>query len=83
MPKGQLVRTLRRHHGYAAGSLEDQSRFLREGRDPETTAEEWADFRDQAKRCADDDLDLMAVCEAVLAAMGAKPPKRRSRVLQA
>ena len=61
----------------AAGSLEDQSRFLQERRGPETTEEEWADFRAEAKRCADDDLDLMAVWEAVLSAMGAKPPRRR------
>ena len=83
MPKGQLVRTLRRHHGYAAGSLEDHADFLRERRRPETTEEERADFRAQAKRCADDDLDLMAVCEAVLSAMGARPPQRRSKALQA
>ena len=82
MPKGQLVRTIRRHHGYAAGSLEDQSRFLQERRDPETTAEEWAEFRAEAKCLVDDDLDLMAVCEAVLSAMGAKPP-RRLRAAQA
>ena len=69
MPKGQLVRTLRRHHGYAAGSLEDQSRFLREGRDPEMTAEEWAGVPSRAGRIADEDLDVMAVCEAVLEAM--------------
>ena len=84
MPAARLARTIRRLHGSAARSLKDQSRFLREGRDPETTAEEWADFRAQGKRCADDDLDLMAVCEAVLTAMGAKPPRRRrSKALQA
>ena len=83
MPRDQLERTIRRHHELAVGSLEGQADFLRESRDPETTEEEWADFRAQAKRCADDDLDLMAVCEAVLSAMGAKPPRRRSRVLQA
>ena len=60
MPKGQLVRTIRRHHGYAAGSLKDQAGFLREGRDPETTVEEWADFRAEAGRIVDDDLALMA-----------------------
>ena len=77
MRRRQLVRTIRRHHDYAAGSLEDQAGFLRENRDPETAEEDWADFRAAAKRCADDDLDLLAVCEAVLSAMGAKPPRRR------
>ena len=80
MPRDQLERTIRRHHELAVGSLEDQANFLRERRDPEETAEEWADIRAQAKLCADDDLDLMAVCEAVLAAMGAKPPGRRRAV---
>ena len=46
--------------------------------------EEWADFRAEARRLADDDLDVMAVCAAVLSAMGAKPPAaRRSKALQA
>ena len=28
-PRRQLVRTIRRHHGHAAGSLKDQASFLR------------------------------------------------------
>ena len=47
------------------------------------TGEEWAAYRVQARRIVDDDLDVMAVCEAVLSAVGAKPPRRRSKALQA
>jgi hypothetical protein len=78
VPAEALERTIRRLHRLAADSLEGQADVLRSSRDPEITAEEWADFRDRAKRCADEDLDLLAVCEEVLEAMGADPPRRRA-----
>ena len=82
MPKTQLVRIMRRHQDLAAGSLEDQADFLRKSRDRQTAAEEWSDFRDQARRCADEDLALLTVCAAVLWAMG-EPPAARLRTAEA
>ena len=83
MAAARLARTIRRLHGAAAGELRYQSRVLREGRDPKVTVEEWAFFRAQDARIADENLDVMGVCEAVLSAMGAKPPRWRSKALSA